>query len=508
MRLGGVFAVFAAAAATSACLNFNPFGCQDDTQCDAEPLGQCQPVGYCSYPDQTCLETGQRYENNAGDGLGGECVGPISGTSSTGIAESNTDPPLDTSESASSSTSVDPDSGSDDPTTGMPECGGGGEECCAGDSCDAGLSCSNGTCGCIASIAVGDRHTCAVKLDGSVWCWGDNTMGQLAAGAPMFSPMPLPVPGFGPGSVATQVYARNHNCATLIDDTLYCWGDNIGQKVDFGAPLDIITTPVAAVWAEPAMQVGVGGTHTCTGRGAAFAPTCWGANGSGQLTGTETPGPVIVGGGFEPNAIALGEAHSCMSTLMGQLFCWGDNGFGQLGIDNVMVPTSTVPQNITIPPIGQLVAGMHHTCALTGSDVMCWGRNDLGQVGDGTGADTFTPTTVTFPPGSGMVGSLVAAADQTCAIMATGDLYCWGGNQFGELLLEPDMMTGEDGFTLSPQLINVGFAVAQMATGVTHSCALTTTGQMMCWGENGQGQIGDGNTSDAQDPTPVDLSCP
>lgn len=104
--------------------------------------------------------------------------------------------------------------------------------------------------------------------------------------------------------------------------------------------------------------------------------------------------------------------------------------------------------------------------------------------------------------------ALVAAADQTCAVIANGDLYCWGGNQNGELLLDGRMMGGEDGFTFSPQAIDLGLSVAQLATGITHTCALTTTGQLMCWGDNGQGQIGDGTTADALEPTPVQLSCP
>ena len=86
-------ATFTAAAATSACLNFSPFACQDDTQCDAEPLGRCElGVGYCSYPDVACLETGYRYEPDAGDGLGGECVipgGVGTGSTTTDISGDN-----------------------------------------------------------------------------------------------------------------------------------------------------------------------------------------------------------------------------------------------------------------------------------------------------------------------------------------------------------------------------------------------------------------------------------
>jgi len=504
-RLGGLAAAaFAASTATSACLNFEPFGCQSDTQCDAEMLGRCEAAGFCSYPDLVCL-TGYRYESNAGDGLGGECVNPGAATG-TDTSGGETDPPLETGASSSSSSGPDPDSGTDDTSTGD-ACGAGGQTCCAGDTCDDGLACTTGVCSCIATIAVGDRHSCAVRLDGTVWCWGDNSLGQLASPAPEPSLVPVQIAGFGPGSVATQVYARNHTCAHRIDDTVLCWGDNAGQKVDYTDVLEVVTTPVQATWAEPATQIGVGGTHTCVGRGAAFAPTCWGANGSGQLTGMGAPGPAQVGGAIEPAGVALGDLHSCMSATSGQLLCWGDNTYGQLGLDPLGTANSTVPQAVVIDPVEEIVAGHSHTCARTRDQVLCWGRNEQGQIGNDTQVDVFPPTPVVFPPAAGVIVGLSAAADQTCARSAIGDAFCWGGNQFGELLLEPDE-TGQDGFALTPRAIEPGFAVAQIVTGQTHSCALSITGQLYCWGENGQGQIGDGTMSDAQDPTPVDISCP
>lgn len=170
----------------------------------------------------------------------------------------------------------------------------------------------------------------------------------------------------------------------------------------------------------------------------------------------------------------------------------------------VATPTPTPP----VDPIVDLTSRAEHTCALRQSGtVLCWGRNDQGQVGDGTGVSTFTPTIVTFPPGTAAVTSVVAAADQTCAIVAPGDVWCWGGNSNGELLLPGDKM-GNDAFALSPREIDLDFDVAQLATGVTHTCALSTTGQVLCWGVNGDGQIGDGTTADALDPTPVQLGCP
>jgi alpha-tubulin suppressor-like RCC1 family protein len=517
IRLGiwGALALAAGSAATSACLKFDPFGCQEDTQCDAEAMGLCDVSGWCSYPDVAC-ENGYRFEANAGDGLGGECVGADpTGTGPEPSTSNATEPPLETSLDSSGSTitaTTGPDptgtSSDDEPTTG-PTCGGSGEACCAGDSCDAGLSCTEGLCGCVQSVAVGDRHTCVIKLDGSVWCWGANDLGQLATDPAITpsSPVPVEIAGAGPVPAVEGLAARRHTCALRSDETLLCWGDNTSMKANAMDPAATVLVPAAAAWAVPAMQLGVGGTHTCVGRGARQAPTCWGDNSSGQLTSTETPGPVFVAGGFEPFTIAMGSAHTCMSTLTGQIFCWGANGNGQLAVDPAVTPTSNVPLALGLPPVGTIAAGTEHTCATTGSDVQCWGRNNIGQLGIGTNVDTFTPTLVAIPPGSGNVAALVAAADQTCVVMVGGAVLCWGGNQSGELLLEPDMM-GEDGFALSPRAIELGFSVAQLATGVTHSCALGTDGQVRCWGDNAQGQIGDGTVTDALEPTPAQISCP
>lgn len=506
-RLAALGATFAIAATTGACLNFDPFGCQDHTQCDAEPMGRCEAVGYCSYPDLACPDTGYRYEQNAGDGLGGQCVGSdVAGTGSTGPTSGATDPDSDTSlDSGTATTTPDPTDSDDDSTTGE-QCGAGGQACCPGDTCDAGLACNEGLCGCVDAVAVGDRHTCILRLDGSVSCWGANDLGQLASapGEPPVSLVPVEV---SLDSGATTLAARNHTCAVLDDASLFCWGDNAGQKASAVDPSPTIVIPTEAIGAAPAETVGVGGTHTCVGRSMGQAPSCWGANGSGQLTAGAAPGPLSVPGGFQPFQIELGDAHTCMSTLMGELYCWGDNAFGQIGADPVMLPTLDVPQLVAVPQIGALATGSQHTCVTVGSDVQCWGRNDIGQLGNDTTTDGFAPTTALFPAGAGLVNGLVAAADHTCAVMASGELYCWGGNQEGELFLDQDEM-GEDGFALTPRAIELDFAVQQLTTGTLHSCALSTTGQVFCWGDNDYGQLGEGTTDNVIGPTPAQITCP
>ena len=374
-------------------------------QCDAEAMGRCDvPSGWCTYPDQAC-ETGYKYEANAGDGLGGECVGTDPTGTGTGPSTSDaTQPPLDTGPTGPTDTTVStgPDptetSSDDEPTTG-PTCGGAGEDCCTGDMCDAGLACSEGLCGCVQSVTVGDRHTCIVKLDGSVWCWGANDLGQLATDPLVTpsSPVPLQIAGVGPAPAIEQLAARRHTCALRGDESVICWGDNASQKVTVTDPAATILVPTDTPWAAPAMQLGVGGSHTCVGRGARQTPVCWGDNASGQLGGPEAaPGPAFVTGGFEPFVVTLGSTHTCTSTLTGELYCWGANGNGQLAVDPALTPTSGTPILLGLPPVGTVAAGAEHTCATTGTDVTCWGRNDLGQLGIGTWSQgSNTPVLVT-----------------------------------------------------------------------------------------------------------------
>ena len=509
-RYAGLAVVFTTSAALSACLNFSPFGCQDDSECDSEAAGRCEAVGYCSYPDSAC-ETGYSFEPNAGDGLGGECV--TLGGSGTDLSSTGNDDvdDLDTNDESSGSTTGDPPATSSetgDETTTGPACGGAGDECCAGGTCDDGLACNEGLCGCVTAVSVGDRHSCATKLDGSLWCWGANDLGQIASGLPEGSTTPIEIPGFGPGAEALAVSASNHTCTIRTGDIASCWGNNGNNQVDFGAAIPFITTPTDATWAAPALRIGAGGAHTCVAR-SGLPVICWGDNTSGQLSGKGMPGRnnATLPMGFEPSAIALGNSHSCVSALTGELLCWGNNASGQLGLDPAVTPSTATPNLITITPIGDVVAGANHTCARAGAEVLCWGANDQGQVGNGTQSNVSTPTAVTFPPGTPAITSVVAGADQTCAITANGELYCWGGNQNDELLLPTDKM-GIDAFSLTPVLIDLDFDVAQFATGLTHSCALSTGGQAFCWGENDDGELGDGTTTDAGAPTPVSISCP
>ena len=514
MRATTGSAVGAAFGLLAACLSFDPFACADDTQCDREVGGICT-IGFCSYPDAAC-PSGLRFEDSAGMGLGGECVA-LGGTG--GATETDSDEGTDTGdETGGSSTTVgdevaddltdDDESGTDESTdTGAPTCGGAGEACCDGDACDAGLACLGEGCSCVASIAVGNRHTCAVKRDGTVVCWGSNSVAQLGQPLITESLVPVEVPGpFGAGMAATVVAARNHTCALRDDDFAYCWGDNALGQVDPASGLASISNPTIAAFSG-AVAVGTGASHTCVARNTGTTTTCWGDNSSGQLTGaTAGPTPVDNVAGFTWSSIAVGSAFTCGLQAVGTVHCWGANESGQLAADPVATPTSDAPLLVGLAPAAGLVAGGQHVCAIVGMGVRCWGRGDLGQLGDGLGTDSFAPVDVGLPPGSAAMG-LAAGPNHSCARMATGEVYCWGSNANGQLMLEPDKL-GNDMFTLTPVLVEVGASAVQVATGTTHTCVLSTGGEILCWGTNTEGQIGDGTTDYGFVPTPTMLQCP
>jgi hypothetical protein len=491
------------------CLKFSSYGCVDSVQCDLEAMGQCVvSTGYCAYPDLACGDTALRYDTAAGDGLGGECVG-AGGGSGTNTLTAGDDAATD-SDPTVGATTEDPTLPVTTATMGettegedtMGGCGGAGEACCPGDSCDAGLACFGAGCGCIDTMAAGTRHTCAVKLDGTVWCWGANDLGQAAQIGTDDILLPAAVEGGFAASGAVEISAANHTCALRQDGSATCWGDNAAQKVDPVNAAPVID-PITASWASPSLHVAAGGSHTCMARDMGITVTCWGSNSAGQITsGAPGPGPFSASSGFDASKIEAGASHTCASTLTGEVYCWGANANGQLGRDPAVTPSSDTPVQVpALQPVGDLAVGGNHTCARVGSDVYCWGLNSSGQLGDGTQTQSNAALLVPLPPQAGAVSSVEAGPNHTCIIAGGGAVWCWGSNDSGQL-------TGSDPNYLDPFEIEIDDPVLQLTTGATQTCVLTDRGEALCWGINQDGQNGDGTTNYGFFPTPVALTCP
>jgi alpha-tubulin suppressor-like RCC1 family protein len=169
----------------------------------------------------------------------------------------------------------------------------------------------------------------------------------------------------------------------------------------------------------------------------------------------------------------------------GGVRCWGANGAGQLG-DGTTTDRSTPPTADVATGIAAVSAGDSHTCALTtGGGVRCWGHNGDGELGIGSYDLVLAPPSTDVLSG---VKQIVASNVFTCALMTSGGVRCWGYNSHGEI--GDDTLLAVD--RLSPAAVDILAGAASLSAGLTHVCALMTSGGIRCWGGNDVGQLGDG----------------
>ena len=285
-------------------------------------------------------------------------------------------------------------------------------------------------------IAAGDNHTCAIFSDNGVYCWGDNTYGQLGNGASLpgaASSTPVPVTSLN-GYAITAIYAGgNRTCAQAEDVYVLCWG---AAYLGDGSTGNSSTAVVVDNLSRPS-SVGVGGA-TCVIDTSDIE--CFGANSYGQLgIGTMTDAPRIVQLVTAGPSVAAGATHTCAVVGTGSVWCWGDDQSNALGNATVTETCNGEPCSTTevqVPGITTataVVANNLSTCALTASGaVQCWGADQVGQVGNGQMvAAVATPTTV-----SGITASALSSdanGAHVCALLKNGNVACWGSNQYGQL---------------------------------------------------------------------------
>ena len=298
----------------------------------------------------------------------------------------------------------------------------------------------------IYKLALGAKHSCAIKLTGpvaldggTVTCWGDNTFGQLGLGTTSPREKATEVPGIS--DAIDLSLGQRHTCALLSDRTIKCWGDNTFGQLGDGTRNNS-PTPVSVPNLEAVSQVSVGNTHSCA---LLLGGTvkCWGNGSGGRIgDGVGSRQPVLepreVVGISSAKKLSVGGSHACaVNGPSNAVFCWGVGTSGQVGdglTDNHAFPS--VVQTIGKVPltdVTELASGGAHTCAKTSSgDVSCWGSNANGQIGDGQPTLKTRPLAVAVPKLKGTT-SLSAGAAHTCAIDATKTLLCSGANLYGQL---------------------------------------------------------------------------
>ena len=206
--------------------------------------------------------------------------------------------------------------------------------------------------------------------------------------------------------------------------------------------------------------------------------------------------------------IAAGDMHTCALTSAGGVECWGNNASGQLGNGTTTSSTTPVPVTGLTSGVVAVATGWNHSCALlnstmAGSTVMCWGDNSYGELGNGTNTSSSTPVGVTGLASANVAGlsvasiALSAGAQFTCIVTASEQVVCWGLNSSGQL--------GNGTTTNSnvPVLVSSITSATSVWAGYSHTCGVGATGAVACWGDNSYGELGNGTTTSSSVPVQV-----
>ena len=416
----------------------------------------------------------------------------------------------------------------------------------------------------IEQISSGSEHTCALSSFGDVLCWGGGSGGELGNGGTGSTNYPVMVVSesgsTNPLKDIVQISSGGHHtCALTSRDEVRCWGRGTeGQlgndnSTDKDHPVTVVeaegsTTPLAKI-----VQISSGGNYTCA---LSFGGNvmCWGSGTDGRLgdggTSDKDTAVTVVDGSHRPlrlgirklgwgcydsgscrrlgltkfyhndgggswGQISSGGEHTCALTFSGKVLCWGGGEHGQLGNDDIANkdhPVSVVDSDgstASLENIVQISAGEHHTCALADDgEVQCWGLGSSGQLGNDDAIDKDHPVTVVEASGSanplGDIVQISSKANHVCAVTSTGGVFCWGQGGGGELgnndivdKAHPVEVVEKNGST--DPLTDI----VQVSSGWSHTCALTRTGKVLCWGNGIHGQLGNNGTDNKSHPVAV-----
>lgn len=352
------------------------------------------------------------------------------------------------------------------------------------------------TAQCWQNISAGTLHTLAIKNDGSLWAWGDNTYGQLGDGSGIGKNTPVRIGTANNWSKVDAGYY--HSVAIKTDGSIWAWGSNgsgqlgDGTDIDKNEPVQIGT---ATNWNQ--ISAAFDFTIAIKNDGTLWA---WGSNFYGQLgdgTTIDKNIPTQTGAATNWAKIAAGFRHSIATKTDGTIWAWGINPSGQLGDGTNIVKTS--PAQIGIATDwNQISAGVEHSIAVkTNGTIWAWGSNFYGQLGDGTNTDTNVPIQIGIANNWSKIG---AGEYHSMVIKTDGTLWGWGTNFWGQL---------GDGTAFNdkkiPTQTGTGSNWNQVVAGNGHTIATQTDASLYAFGKNTDGQLGNGNS--ATQTTPVVISC-
>ncbi len=357
------------------------------------------------------------------------------------------------------------------------------------------------------AVAAGRAHTCAILAGATadqneLYCWGQSSSGQLdgtVTGLPRRAPVLVAA-----GSAVTHVVVGSSHTCVRRDPPggteIVCWGSDQAQQLGVAGivgPAPVVAIDNGSIFFTVAL-LGAGNV-TCGTNPAGLR--CWGEPelATSSYIDSDTPADVSLTGGVFPNAsFTMGASSGCWIEGA-QTLCFGSNAFGQLGWGSLSVP-STFPQpvmNLTDATALSVGPG-DHRCAITANRVVkCWGANGFGQVGAADAMHKDAPVTVPIP---NQYDRVATGLNHTCGLDGS-TIYCWGNNDQYQRTAIASMSSLPPTAIRDPQGEGVP-AYTQVTAGQFHTCAISDTGALYCWGASRWGQVGAGTASE---PSPVQV---
>lgn len=361
---------------------------------------------------------------------------------------------------------------------------------------------------CSPLISLGSSHACLVTSTGNLKCWGSNSSGQLGQDTETISKLSTPTTvAAAVSAVTSNIMAlsagSSHTCVVASIDVAttrtVCWGSNYAGQLGAATPAESFT-PIVVQGLTDAVEVYAGNGTTCA-RTRSGSIKCWGSNSEGAIgNGTSSDPiaiPTAINYGGAPITMDAGSGHNCLIDSDHRVFCWGDDFFGQTGV-NGTVPAEiclthgtcyTAPTQVdNLSDVVQVSAAYGMTCATKSSGaVHCWGKNHPAVLGTPptSGPGAIFPTSVSGLELSDWVG---VGGDQACAVTRSGSVQCWGNNTSNALGIGES--SGITTAATPVQPIGLNANVSRLLSGDNFFCVVKSNSMLWCWGDTSQGQAG------------------
>jgi alpha-tubulin suppressor-like RCC1 family protein len=340
----------------------------------------------------------------------------------------------------------------------------------------------------VTAMSAGGDFACAVRIDGTIMCWGfQGSGGRLGDGTPTSQSAPVLVKDINDAKAVAV--GDEHACAVRGTGNVWCWGHNDSRQLGDGTQKNAVT-PVQVVALTDATQLALGGGFSCALQKSG-AVSCWGDDGLGQLGDnmmTQRSAPAPVPGVTAAKQIAAANESACALVQTGDVYCWGHNEYGETGSANPPDKVLTATKVAGLSNITSISSGgdAHHFCATTMTGgVKCWGRGTEGQLGNSDNNNSTMPVDVV---GISDAVGVATGTYYTCSWQKSGAVTCWGDNDWRQLGVGDNMPP--DNATAPVPVAGVS-GVMSVAAGGSHVCALMGMGQnISCWGSNFAGSLG------------------